>query len=55
MFSSMLSTLFFTVLKSLSAFEPVLENDRGLDIRDKHIQFCKALCPNRMASFAAMA
>ena len=46
MFSYMLSTFFFfngvTVL--VYAFEPVLENDRGLHIRDMLVQFWKVLC-----------
>ena len=45
MFSSMLSTFFFNDVRVLVyVFEPVLENDRGLDIRDKPIQLWKVLC-----------
>ena len=40
MFSSMLLTLFFYGVRVLIyVFEPVLENDRGLDIRNNLFQF----------------
>ena len=48
MFSSMLSTFFYIFFYGVRVivyvFEPVLENDRGLDIRDKPVQLWKVLC-----------
>ena len=36
--------LFYGVRVIVYVFEPVLENDRGLDIRDKSAQLWKVLC-----------